>query len=339
MPMNNVMNLVNQYEAPNVINFNNMQNNVSPFYSSANNLQFFASPSHMPMDSAACYGTTSYLANCSEPSHITPYVTNFSAPYASSDNLNSATHLHNSYSRISENSVGPHVPSSNIVACDTPPKHLQNFGNTDVSLLKNIERSEGQSSKKWAEDLAKEVLEAIAMGANQRKKVYSISTSNLAKAGLNNTCAESNQQEENIAEPSSVEKEHQNEDAQDLEKKEDNKLENHQEAEQDIVQVVQPSYSLNMINFDNNKIIIRSDQTGFARGKNVVLDDSAPPRMIKPKNIEVQVWKVKGKNNQVPKPKPTVSMLLKKYTSRKADNVCNRLGNNKRPRSPSRHGG
>jgi hypothetical protein len=32
MPMNSVMNSVNQYEAPNVINFNNMQNNVSSFY-------------------------------------------------------------------------------------------------------------------------------------------------------------------------------------------------------------------------------------------------------------------------------------------------------------------
>jgi hypothetical protein len=29
MPMNNVMNSVNQYEAPNVINFSSMQNNVS----------------------------------------------------------------------------------------------------------------------------------------------------------------------------------------------------------------------------------------------------------------------------------------------------------------------
>jgi hypothetical protein len=55
MPMNNVMNSVNQYEAPNVINFNNMQNNISPFYSSANNLQFFCSPSHMPMDNTICY--------------------------------------------------------------------------------------------------------------------------------------------------------------------------------------------------------------------------------------------------------------------------------------------
>jgi hypothetical protein len=140
MLMNNVMNSVNQYEAPNVINFNNMQNNVSPFYSLANNLQFFASPSYMPLDSATCYGTSSYLANYFEPSYVTPYVTNFSAPYATSAIHNSATHLHTACRRISENSIGAHVTSSHTVACDTPPKQLQNFGNTQLSLPKNAER-------------------------------------------------------------------------------------------------------------------------------------------------------------------------------------------------------
>jgi hypothetical protein len=257
-----------------------MQNSVSPFCSSANNLQYFGSPSHMPMDRAIGDSTTSYLANYSQSSYTTPYVTNFSAPYATSNVHNSATDLHTACSRISENSIGAHVASSDTVACDTSPKKLQKFGNTQVSLPKNIERSEGQSSKEWAEDLAKEVLEAIAMRANQRKKLDSISTAISAKAGLNNKCGESNQQEKNIAESSSVEKEHQNEDAQDLEKKEDNKLKNHQEVEQDIVQVVQPSYSLNLIDLDNKKMLIRSDQTGSARGKNVFLDDIAHPRMI-----------------------------------------------------------
>jgi hypothetical protein len=148
-------------------------------------------------------------------------------------------------------------------------------------------------------------------------------------------------------------------------------LENQQDAGQDIVQVIQPLNSPNVfkevqsasdkgrliftespttkvdinpfpidaIDFEKKKILIRSDQAESTKGKNVAIDDNAAPRMIKPKNTEVEAGKVKGKNNQVPKPKPTVSMLLKKYTSQKADNVCNRLGSNKRPRSPSRHGG
>jgi hypothetical protein len=269
MPMNNVMSSANQHETSNVINFNSMQNNASSFYSSANNLQYFGSPIHMPMDRATGDSTTSYLANYSQPSY-TPYVTNFSAPYATSDIHNSAIHLHTACSRISENSIEAHVPSSNTVAYDTPPKQLQNFGNTQVSLPKIIERSKEKSSKEWAEDLVEKVLEAIAI---QRKNVDSVSTANSAKAVLDNICVRSNQHEENIAEPSSVEK-HQSEEAQDTEKEKDKKMENHQEVEQDIVQVVQSPCSPNMIDFDKKKMLIRSDQTGSARGKNIVIDNN-----------------------------------------------------------------
>jgi hypothetical protein len=71
MPMNNVMNSVNQYETPNVIDFNSMQNSVSPFYPSANNLQYVDSPSHMPMDRAIGISSTVYLANYTQPSYAT----------------------------------------------------------------------------------------------------------------------------------------------------------------------------------------------------------------------------------------------------------------------------
>jgi hypothetical protein len=211
--------------------------------------------------------------------------------------------------------------------------------------------------KEWADDLAKKFLEDRAMRANQQKKVDSVSTVNSAKAGLDNTCADSNQRkiisttdlveaelklgksksgthaefvnpidtsfveqehglretavldfsgckgafmlpsefrakeidehpkEENIAEPSLVEEEHQSEEAQDIEKKEDKKLENHQEAGQDIIQIVQPPYSPGMIDFDNKKILIRSDQTESTKGKNIVIDNNAAPRMIKSKKF------------------------------------------------------
>ena len=93
-------------------------------------------------------------------------------------------------------------------------------------------------------------------------------------------------------------------------------------------------FPINMVEFENKKMLIRSDQTESAREKNIV-DISAPPRMIKPKNPEIGVWKVNGGRRQAPRPKPTVSMLLEKYTSRKTSNVFNRLGGNNRPRSPS----
>jgi hypothetical protein len=111
-----------------------------------------------------------------------------------------ASQLHNTYGRISENLIEAHVPSSNTVAYDTPPKQLQNFGNTQVSLPKNTERFEGRSSEEWAdlyrkscEDLAKKLVEVRSMVANQQKKVDLVSMANSSKARLDNTCAESKQ--------------------------------------------------------------------------------------------------------------------------------------------------
>ena len=74
----------------------------------------------MPIDREIGHVTTRNLANYSQPSYATTYVTNFSAPYATSEIHNSVPHLHNGYSRISGNSVGAHVPSSSVaVACGT----------------------------------------------------------------------------------------------------------------------------------------------------------------------------------------------------------------------------
>jgi hypothetical protein len=77
---------------------------------------------------------------------------------------------------------------------------------------------------------------------------------------------------------------------------------------------------------------------GSAKGKNVIVDHNTSPRMIKPKNPEVGVWKINGGKKQVPRSKPTVRQLLNKYTSRQAINVFNRIGGTKRPRSSSRYG-
>jgi len=94
-------------------------------------------------------------------------------------------------------------------------------------------------------------------------------------------------------------------------------------------------FPVNMIEFEGKKMLIRSDQTESAKEKNTV-DEDAPPRMIKPKNPEVRVWKFNGKKKQGPRPKPTINMLLEKYTSQRNSSVFNRLGGNKRPRSPPR---
>jgi len=103
MPMNNMMSLGNQVETPLVGTSNIMRQSVSPFYSSATNLQYTSST--MPMDGRIGHATTSYSANYSQPSYATPHLSNFSAPYTTVDVHNSASHL-SGHSRINVNFTG-----------------------------------------------------------------------------------------------------------------------------------------------------------------------------------------------------------------------------------------
>jgi hypothetical protein len=96
-------------------------------------------------------------------------------------------------------------------------------------------------------------------------------------------------------------------------------------------------FPISAIDFENQKILVRSDQTESTKEKNIIIDDNAAPRMIKPKNPNVGVQNVdERKRKQAPRPKPTVKHMLDKYTSRKANTVFSRLGGTKHPRSPTR---
>jgi hypothetical protein len=78
MPMNNMVSSVHQVETPHVGTFNNMQQSVSPFYSSAPNLQYAIS--NMSVDRGIGHATTSYSANYHQPSYATPHIANCNAP-------------------------------------------------------------------------------------------------------------------------------------------------------------------------------------------------------------------------------------------------------------------
>ena len=144
MPMNNMMSSVNQVETPYVGTSNGMQQSVSSFYSSANNLQY-VNP-NVPVDRGIGHVTTSYLANYPQTSYATPNATNFLAPYATVDVHNSAPHLHG-HGRISETSAGAQMPSPTTVAYHVPPTQLQNFGN--ISLPKESKSIGGQPYPDW----------------------------------------------------------------------------------------------------------------------------------------------------------------------------------------------
>ena len=106
--MNNIMSLVNQVETPHVGTFSAMQESVSPFHSSATNVQY-TNPT-MPMNERICHAATSYSTSYSQTSCATPHVINSSAPYTTVDAHNSASHLPG-YSRMNVNFRGAVVPN------------------------------------------------------------------------------------------------------------------------------------------------------------------------------------------------------------------------------------
>lgn len=75
-------------------------------------------------------------------------------------------------------------------------------------------------------------------------------------------------------------------------------------------------FPINVIDFENKKVLVRPDQRESTRGKNVIVAEESRPRMIKPKSPEVNVWKINdGGKKRRPLFKPTTKYLLNKYTS------------------------
>ena len=131
MPMSNMMSSINQFETPQVRISSAIQESVSPFYSSATNLQYVNPTS--PMDGRIGHATTSYSASYSQPSYATPDVSNSSAPYTTVDTHNSASHLPG-YSRMNVNFTGAVVP--NIVEDEVVVAALKSLAqNKRISAL------------------------------------------------------------------------------------------------------------------------------------------------------------------------------------------------------------
>src|SRR4051812_31218560 len=66
------------------------------------------------------------------------------------------------------------------------------------------------------------------------------------------------------------------------------------------MKIVSDPFPINVIEVEKNKMLIRSDQTESAKEKNLV-DNNAPPRMIKPKYPKVGVWKFNGTERKAPR--------------------------------------
>src|SRR4051812_43399656 len=134
-PTDNMVNSFNQYETPNLSNFNGMQSSVSSRYPSAHCLPYVSSPPNMSMDREVGHVPTSYLGNYPPPSYAAPYATNFSAPCATN------------------------VLSYSTAAYGTSHVQFQIFGNT--SMPKETKSIGGHPiivTKEWWDNLEKDFI-------------------------------------------------------------------------------------------------------------------------------------------------------------------------------------
>jgi hypothetical protein len=92
--------------------------------------------------------------------------------------------------------------------------------------------------------------------------------------------------------------------------------------------------NVNLINFEEGKVLVHSRQADSTKGKNVIMSDESRAKMIKPESPEPGVWKVNQRRWAKPRVKTTSYMLLEKYSQQQRKNLFQRLGGVKRERSP-----
>jgi hypothetical protein len=78
--------------------------------------------------------------------------------------------------------------------------------------------------------------------------------------------------------------------------------------------------NINMVELEGKKVLVQPSQTKLAKGKEVVVGEERPPRMIKPKSLKGGQWQ-KNKRSKLQRcPKATFDILMAKYKEGRANN-------------------
>jgi hypothetical protein len=79
--------------------------------------------------------------------------------------------------------------------------------------------------------------------------------------------------------------------------------------------------NVNMINFEEKRVLVHTSQADTTRGKNVIVSDEPRFRMIKPRDPEPEKWKINQHGQSKHRVKPTSAMLLEKYAHQRREIV------------------
>jgi hypothetical protein len=71
--------------------------------------------------------------------------------------------------------------------------------------------------------------------------------------------------------------------------------------------------NMSMVKLDEKKVLVRPSQTNLTKGKEVVIGEERPPRMIKPKSLKDGQWQKNEGSKPQRCPKATFDILMAKY--------------------------
>jgi hypothetical protein len=89
-------------------------------------------------------------------------------------------------------------------------------------------------------------------------------------------------------------------------------------------------FLVDLIEFEEKKVLVRTDQAASTAGKNVIVSDELRNRMIKSRQPKVGVWKENTWMKRRPEWRPASSFLIEKYTRERRGSVFHWLGGYKR---------
>jgi hypothetical protein len=71
--------------------------------------------------------------------------------------------------------------------------------------------------------------------------------------------------------------------------------------------------NMELVKLDGKKVLVWPSQTESTKGKEVIIGEERPPRMIKPKSLKDGQWQMNEGSKPQRRPKATFDILMAKY--------------------------
>jgi hypothetical protein len=71
--------------------------------------------------------------------------------------------------------------------------------------------------------------------------------------------------------------------------------------------------NMNMVELYGKKVLFQPSQVKSTKGKDIIIGEERPPRMIKPKSLKGSQWKKNEGGKPQQRPKTTFDILMAKY--------------------------